>query len=45
VETPIEQLPKWIQRRFKLSAESLKDLAKRRGKSLRSTKGLDMEGL
>lgn len=45
VETPIEQLPKWIQRRFELSAAALKDLAKRRGKSLRSTKDLDMEGL
>lgn len=44
-ETPIEQLPKWIQRRFELSAAALQELAKRRGKSLRSTKDLDMEGL
>lgn len=44
VETPTDQLPKWMQRRFKISARNLSALTKKRGKDLRVFNGLDMQG-
>ena len=44
-EVPTNQLPQWIQQRFKMSQKTLTALSKQRGKNLRVVKGMDMEGL
>lgn len=40
-----DKLPRWVQRRLKLSQRALQELARKRGKDLRVFKGLDTKGI